>query len=79
MSDLQLTPDEIFGITGKIQPAAQIKHLRRMGVRAERSDNPDQPVCVLRAWLAPQQAVGAESRPRLKSDREGNGQAAHAR
>lgn len=52
MSDVQLTPDEIRGITGKVQPAAQIRHLRRMGIPADRSDNPDRPVCVLRARLA---------------------------
>lgn len=70
-----LTPKEIFDITGKVQPAAQLKHLRRMGIRAERSDNPDQPVCVLRAWLASGEEPASESKPRLKSDR---GPTAHA-
>ena len=66
----KLTPDEIYDITGKVQPAAQIKHLRRMGIKAERSDNPDAPVCVMLAWLASSNDPGAQSKPRLKSDQK---------
>lgn len=68
MTDAQLTVAEIVKATGKTQPAAQIRHLRRMGIRAERSHNPDAPVLVMRAWLALPPPGGAESRPRLKSD-----------
>jgi hypothetical protein len=72
---LTLSPDEIYQITGKTQPAAQLRHLRRMGIKAERSDNPDQPVCVCREWLSVESKADAESKPRLKSDR---GQTAQA-
>jgi hypothetical protein len=68
-----LTPEEIVDITHKVQPAAQLRHLRRMGVRAERRK--DGTVCVLRAWLANVNAPAPESKPRLKSDR---GQTAQA-
>lgn len=66
---ITLTPAEIYKITGKTQPAAQLRHLRRMGIKAERSANPDQPVCVLRAWLPTRTEIGPQSTPRLKSDR----------
>lgn len=69
MTDLALTPAEIYKLTGKKQPAAQLRHLRRMGIKAERSDNPDQPVCVLLAWLPTRSEIGPQSTPRLKSDR----------
>ena len=73
----QLTVAEIIQATGKTQPAAQIRHLRRMGIRAERSHNTDSPVLVMRAWLALPPPVSAESRPKLNSDTRGNhGQAA---
>ncbi len=65
---LTITPEEIFELTGKVQPAAQLKRLRAMGIRAYRSDNPNRPVCVCRAWLAARGATVAESHPRLKSD-----------
>ena len=64
-----LTPEEIRQITGKSQPAAQIRHLHRMGIRAYRSDNPDNPVCVLREWLNAQGEHEAQSKPALRSDR----------
>lgn len=70
-----LTPAEIFQITGKTQPAAQLRHLRRMGIKAERSDNPDQPVCVCRDWLSIKPKPDAESTPRLQSDRGETAQA----
>lgn len=69
-----LTPEEIYKVTGKTQPAAQIRHLRRMGIRAERSDNPDAPVFVAREWLT--MANPAPTRPLRRSERE---QAAQAR
>ena len=67
---LSLTPDEIFEITGKVQPAAQLRELRRMGIRAYRSDNPDRPVMVLHIWLAERRGASPESQPRLKSERK---------
>jgi len=67
-----LTTEEIYKITHKVQPAAQLRHLRRMGVRAER--RADGTVCVLHACLASNKAPAPESKPRLKSDR---GQTAH--
>ncbi|HXC41471.1 MAG TPA: DUF4224 domain-containing protein [Burkholderiales bacterium] len=71
--DGQLTPEQIFNMTGKVQPAAQIRHLRRMGVKAERSANPERPVCVVREWLTPATAkIEAKSGPRLKSERNGS-------
>lgn len=69
---MKLTPAQIFAITGKVQAAAQIRHLRKMGIRAERSDNPDEPVCVLDAWL---NATPAESKPLRRSQREQTAQA----
>lgn len=69
MSDLSLTPEQIYEITGKVQPAAQLRELRRMGIRAHRSDNPDRPVMVLHAWLADEPKTTAQSEPRIKSDR----------
>lgn len=62
VSEVSLEPAEIVRLTGKVQPAAQIRHLRRMGIKAERSDNPEQPVCVLRAWLPDKNAEAVESR-----------------
>jgi Domain of unknown function (DUF4224) len=70
-----LTPDEIFEITKKVQPAAQLRALKRMGIRAYRRDDPQGSVCVVRDWLAGTAAAGAQSRPRLKSDREQTAQA----
>lgn len=61
-----LSSDEIFDMTGKVQPAAQIRHLRRMGIKAERSDNPDKPVLVCRAWLAIRSAPVAQSSAKPK-------------
>ena len=65
---LTLTPDELREITGKVQAAAQFRHLRRMGIRAERRN--DGSVCVLRAWLAANDETSAQSHPRLKSDKQ---------
>lgn len=65
---LRLTKDELFEITGKVQPAAQMRELRRAGIRAVRQADPERPVLVLRAWLAEEPAKGAESAPRLKSE-----------
>lgn len=65
---VSLTTEQIKEITGKIQPAAQLRHLRRMGIRAERRDNPDSPVCVLHAWLAVAGQTGAKSVPQIKSE-----------
>ena len=80
MPDEFLSPAELFKATGKTQPAAQIRHLRRMGIKAERSDNPDNPVVVARSWLAVSSRPVAESqKPMLKSDRGRHGQAAPAR
>jgi hypothetical protein len=74
---LCLTPAEIREITGKTQPAAQLRHLKRMGIRAERRDNPDAPVCVVREWLAvrPGPVSTATSRPKLRFEREQTAQA----
>lgn len=66
---LVLSPDEIAEITGKTQPAAQIRHLRRMGIRAERRS--DGSVCVVREWLADRPRNATQSKPRLKSERHG--------
>ena len=65
---LALTPDEILELTHRTRPHAQLRHLRRMGIRAER--RPDGSVLVLRAWLAERHESAAQSkpRPRLKSD-----------
>lgn len=69
MTDLFLSPSEILELTRPLtRPHAQLRHLRRMGIRAER--RPDGTVLVLRAWLADRPGAGAQSspRPRLKSD-----------
>lgn len=66
---LALSPTEILELTRPLtRPHAQLRHLRRMGIRAER--RPDGSVLVLRAWLADRPDPGAQSspRPRLKSD-----------
>ena len=76
---LTLTPDEIFAITRKVQPAAQLKQLQRMGIRAYRTDDPEQPITVCRVWLSEKPESEAESRPMLKSDRQRHGQATQAR
>jgi hypothetical protein len=68
---LTLTPGEIFELTGKVQPAAQLRCLRVMGIRAYRSDNPDRPVCVCREWLITRSSVDVPSKPLLRSDRHG--------
>lgn len=65
---LELTPVEIFTITGKVQPAAQMRELKRMGIRCHRSDNPDRPVIVLHCWLTSSK-TSVESEPRLRSER----------
>lgn len=68
--DVTLSVAEIERLTGKIQPAAQIRHLRRMGIKAERSDNPDHPVVVCRAWLALKAAPAQQSAtPKLSWER----------
>lgn len=69
---MKLSPEQIARITGKVQPAAQIRHLRKMGIRAERSANPDEPVCVLEAWL---NGKPAEQKPLRRSQREQAAQA----
>jgi hypothetical protein len=66
---LTLTPAEIFELTGKVQPAAQLKRLRAMGIRAYRSDNPDRPVCVCREWLGARSSAALEATPRLRSEK----------
>jgi hypothetical protein len=66
---LCLTPEEIAELTGKTQPAAQLRHLRKMGVRAYRRDNGKGSVCVAREWLAGRSTATAQSKPTLKSDR----------
>ena len=66
---LALTPGEIFDLVRpRTRPAAQLRHLRRMGIRAER--RPDGSILVLHAWLAerPESAAQSPPRPRLKSD-----------
>ena len=70
VSDVTLSPAEIEKITGKTQPAAQLRHLRRMGIRAYRRTDAEGTVCVLWAWLAANDERGAKSQPRLKSDRK---------
>lgn len=68
MTDI-LTSSEILDLTRPLtRPHAQLRHLRRMGIRAER--RPDGSVLVLRAWLAERPGSAAQSspRPRLKSD-----------
>ena len=68
-SAIALSFDEIYEITGMIQPAAQLRHLRRMGIRAYRRADPEGSVCCLRAWLAVKDERSAQSRPTIKSDR----------
>ena len=71
MTDVWLSPSEILELTRPLtRPHAQLRHLRRMGIRAER--RPDGSVLVLRAWLADRPASAAQSspRPRLKSEDE---------
>lgn len=75
MSD-PLTHQQIVDITHKVQHAAQLRHLRRMGIRAERRW--DGTVLVLPEWLADRPVRGAKSTPRLTSDIERE-QAAQAR
>ena len=70
MLDVTLSAEEIYSITRKAQPAAQLRHLRRMGIRAYRRSDAEGSVCVLRAWLAVNEEGGAQSQPRLKSDRQ---------
>lgn len=71
MSEYERLPyDEIVRLTGKTQHAAQLRSLRRMGVRAYRLDNGKGPVCVLKCWLVARDAQPAKSKPVLKSDRE---------
>lgn len=65
---LTLSPEEIFELTGKVQPAAQLRRLRSMGIRAYRSDNPARPVCCCHEWLAARGTAAPESTPRLRSD-----------
>lgn len=69
MPDVTLSADEIYSITGKSQPAAQLRHLRRMGIRAYRRLDAAGSVCVLRTWLAVTSEIGAQFQPNLKSDR----------
>lgn len=72
-----LTPREIEGMTGLTQFAAQVKYLRRIGVRAERRN--DGSVLVLREWLAERPAKAAQSRPELESTVSRRAQTAQAR
>jgi hypothetical protein len=66
-----LTPEEIYDIARPLtQPAAQLRYLRRIGIRAER--RPDGSPLVLRAWLSAPSEKGVRSRPTLASDRKGN-------
>lgn len=67
---LTLTPEEIYEITGKVQPAAQLRELRKMGIRAHRGDNPDRPVVVVREWLTERKSTSVESRPQLRSEKK---------
>lgn len=63
-----LDPAEVNRIAHPLrQAAAQLRYLRSIGIRAER--RPDGTVLVLRSWLAANDAKGAESKPRLQSDR----------
>ena len=65
---LTLSPAEIFELTGRVQPAAQLRRLRAMGIRAYRIDNPERPICVCREWLTARPAPSPTVAPRLKSD-----------
>lgn len=68
MKEPYLSEPEIANMTRPLtQPAAQVRHLRSLGIRAER--RPDGTVLVMRAWLAPSANDDAKSKPRLKSDR----------
>jgi hypothetical protein len=64
---LALTPAEIADLTGLVQPAAQVKYLRSIGIKAERRR--DGSVLVCRDWLAQPQTSGVASRPIIKSQR----------
>ena len=67
--DPWFTDAEIADMTRPLtQPAAQQRRLRAMGIRAER--RPDGTVLVMRAWLADSANDSAQSKPRLKSDRQ---------
>lgn len=65
---LTISPEEIFELTGKVQPAAQLRWLRKMGIRAYRTQNPDRPVCVCREWLTSRPPIQAPQAPKLRSD-----------
>jgi hypothetical protein len=45
----RLSPGELHDLTGLTQPAAQVRALRAMGIRAEL--RPDRSALVLREWL----------------------------
>lgn len=76
---IELTFEEIHAITGKVQAAAQLRELQRMGIRSYRKKIPGGPVCCLHVWLADRGAPGAQSKPLRKSEREKRGQAAQTR
>lgn len=66
MIAMMLTYDEIAEITKPLkQPAAQVKYLRSIGIKAER--RPDGSVLVLREWLANPLTSAVASRPTIKS------------
>lgn len=77
MPPITLSPDEIEQITRKTQPAAQIRKLKGMGIRCYRTDDPDQPVTVVREWLAA--PTGAATTERRKPQLRLNGTPTKAR
>lgn len=59
----RLTPAELHALTGLRQGAAQVKMLRKMGIRCERNALGE--VVVLREWLTQDARAQGESEPEL--------------
>lgn len=68
--ELVLDPTEVYAITRKTQPAAQMRVLRNMGIRCYRTDDPSHPVTVVREWLTTPTTVPQRSKPMRRSQRE---------
>ena len=60
-----LSPEEIAGMTRPLtQAAAQMRYLRKIGIRAER--RPDGSVLVMREWLVVRMPSEPKRRPELQ-------------
>ena len=60
---MKLTPAELHDLTGLLQPAAQLRMLKKMGIRAERNALGE--VVVLKDWLPVDARVQGEPEPEL--------------